>query len=65
MIIYTIENMTCGNCVRHITRAVQSVAPGAKVEADLSAHSVRIETSADETAIRRAVSDAGYAPRVE
>ncbi|MFT4248580.1 MAG: heavy-metal-associated domain-containing protein [Pseudomonas sp.] len=63
MITYTIENMTCGNCVRHITRAVQSVAPDARVEADLPAHSVRIETDADEAAIRHAVSEAGYTPR--
>ncbi|MEQ4574355.1 MAG: heavy-metal-associated domain-containing protein [Gammaproteobacteria bacterium] len=59
---YTIENMTCGGCVRHVTRAVQAVAPEAKVEADLPSHMVRIETSADEAAIRRALADAGYPP---
>ncbi|GHH51515.1 heavy-metal-associated domain-containing protein [[Pseudomonas] boreopolis] len=63
MIAYTIENMTCGGCVRHVTRAVQAVAPEAKVEADLPSHTVRIETSADEAAIRRALADAGYPPK--
>lgn len=62
MITYTIANMTCGNCVRHVTRAVQSVAPEAKLEADLPSHTVRIETDADEAAIRRALGEAGYAP---
>lgn len=63
MIHYTIQNMSCGNCVRHITRAVQAVAPDAKVEADLAEHRVRIETDADEAAIRRALADAGYPPQ--
>lgn len=62
MITYTIDNMSCGNCVRHITRAVQSVAPEARVEADLSQHSVRIDTRAEERAIRQALNEAGYPP---
>ncbi len=63
MIRYHIDNMTCGSCVRHITRAVQALAPAAKVEADLPSRSVRIDTDVDEAAIRRALGDAGYAPR--
>jgi copper chaperone len=63
MITYTIDNMTCGSCVRHITRAVHTIAPEAKVEADLPSHTVRIETNTDEVKIRSAVTDAGYTPR--
>ena len=62
MITYTIANMTCANCVRHVTRAVQSVAPEAHVETDLPQHRVRIETQVDESTIRQALQHAGYPP---
>jgi copper chaperone len=63
MLSYTIDAMTCGNCVRHITRAVQALAPTARIEADLPSHQVRIETDADAGAVRQALVDAGYPPR--
>lgn len=62
MIRYTVADMTCGNCVKHITRAVQGVTPDAKVDADLANHLVSIEGAADEHAIRAAITDAGYTP---
>jgi copper chaperone len=62
MITYFIENMTCSHCVARISRAIEAVAPQAKVEADLPTHTLRIETSSAEPAVRQAISDAGYPP---
>ena len=31
---FHIENMTCGGCVRSVTKAIQSVDPSAEVTAD-------------------------------
>lgn len=62
MIRYTIADMTCGNCVRHITQAVHTVAPDARVEADLAQHQLRIEGGADEAVVRAAIVEAGYTP---
>lgn len=55
-----IANMSCDGCVRSVTRAVQSVDPAAKVEADLPAHLVRLETRASQAAIQRVLAEVGY-----
>lgn len=55
-----IENMTCGGCARSVTKAIQSVDPDARVEANPPARAVKVETSADQAAILRALNEAGY-----
>lgn len=58
---FHIPAMTCGGCVRAITRAVAAVDPGARVEADLAARRVRIvpvDGTAD--AFEAALREAGY-----
>ena len=55
-----VENMTCGGCVRHVTQSVQSIDGNAKVDVDLVAKKVCVETSADLQAVLAAISDAGY-----
>ena len=39
---FHIENMTCGGCVRSVTKAIQSVDPGAEVTADPATHKVDV-----------------------
>lgn len=60
MLVLNVPDMSCGHCVATIEKAVHSVDPGAKVATDLAAKSVAIETNAAATAIREAMSDAGY-----
>lgn len=55
-----IEDMVCGGCARSVTKAIQSVDPNARVNADPAAHSVRIETSAAQAAILQALEKAGF-----
>lgn len=55
-----IENMTCGGCAKSVTRVIQSVDPNARIEADLAARSVRIETSVNLSALQQALDEAGY-----
>ncbi|MFT3998820.1 MAG: heavy-metal-associated domain-containing protein [Rhizobium sp.] len=55
-----IENMTCGGCARSVTKAIQSVDPGATVEADPSARTVKVETTATMAALRHVLEEAGY-----
>ena len=56
-----IPNMTCGGCLRSVTRAVQSVAPSAKVDANLAERRIRITGATDGTAVRAALAAAGFA----
>lgn len=61
MLSFHVPSMTCGGCVRAITRAVAAVDPAARVEADLAARIVRIDapaTGAD--AYSAALRAAGY-----
>ena len=62
MLIYRVNDMTCGHCVATITNAVRQQDANAQIEIDLPQHLVRIETSADAGGIEQAIRDAGYTP---
>jgi copper chaperone len=55
-----VEGMSCGGCVRSVTRSVQAVDGNAKVDVDLASKKVRVETQASLDAVKSAISDAGY-----
>lgn len=55
-----VEGMTCGGCVKGVTRSVQTVDSNAKVDVDLKSKKVRIDTSANLDAVTSAVVEAGY-----
>ncbi|HUH88836.1 MAG TPA: heavy-metal-associated domain-containing protein [Pusillimonas sp.] len=62
MLEFRVHDMTCNHCVGAITKAVKNAAPQASVEVDLAHHLVRIQGEADETAVRAAITEAGYTP---
>ncbi len=57
---FTIPNMACGGCARSVTKALQGVDADTKVEADLAAHRISVESPASEAALRAALTAAGY-----
>ena len=60
MLELNVPNMTCGGCARHVTQVVQSVDAAAKVDINLAARTVRIETGVDPQRIATAMDAAGY-----
>ncbi len=62
MIELTLPTMTCGHCVKTVTRTVQQVDPAATVEIDLAAQRVRIGSTRDAQAFGAALAWEGYAP---
>jgi len=56
----TVPNMACSACGETITNAVKAVDPVATVQADPKTKLVNIETQQSETAIKQAITDAGY-----
>ena len=62
MIELELPTMTCGHCVRTVTRTVQAVDAGAQVEVDLPAQRVRIQSQQPREAFERALAEEGYAP---
>ena len=58
----TIGGMTCANCARHVTEAIQDVpgVAGASVQLDAGRATVRWKTAANVAAVVEAVKEAGY-----
>lgn len=55
-----VENMSCGHCVGAVTKAVQAIDAGAKVEVDLASKSVRIDSASALAPLKSAIADAGF-----
>lgn len=62
-----VSGMTCGNCARQVTEAIQSVAGVQSASVDLATGEAAIiwqpGATADEGAVYRAIRQAGYEPR--
>ena len=61
MIELNVKDMTCGQCVAAVTRAVKAADPRANVEVDLESKRVRVEGGRSADALIRSLSEAGYA----
>jgi len=62
MIEFQIDDMTCGGCASTITRAVRSLDRAAKVEIDLPARRVRVESPLGPVKLVAAIRSAGFTP---
>lgn len=63
MLVYRVDDMTCGHCVGTITKAVRAADATAKLEIDLGQHLVRIEPGqARPEQLKHAIAEAGYTP---
>lgn len=60
---FHIENMTCGGCVRGVTKAIQTVDPQAEINADPPTRKLEVNTSASREQIETALNDAGFPPK--
>jgi len=57
---FHIQNMTCGGCVRGVTRAIQSVDPQARVQADVPARRVQVVSEQPREIVEAALTKSGY-----
>ncbi|MGE8541453.1 heavy-metal-associated domain-containing protein [Acinetobacter sp. ANC 3813] len=56
----SIDAMTCGGCARSVTATIKDVDPNAKVDIDVAAKLVSVETAADQQKILDALADDGF-----
>ena len=56
----SVQNMTCGGCVRSVTRAVQTIDADAKVQVDLASGKVAIEGSGQPAEYANVLAQAGF-----
>ncbi len=63
MIKLNVPDMACGGCARSVTKAVQSIDPTARVEANPEARELRLDTMAREEEILAILEKAGFPAR--
>jgi copper chaperone len=60
---FEIQSMTCGHCASRVAQAVRNLDTQARIEVDLQARTVRIETTEDRSSVVAALAEAGYPPK--
>lgn len=61
---FYVENMTCGSCIRHVTRAITTIDPNAMVEVDIAGKQISVDTVASAQAVELALAADGYPARL-
>jgi copper chaperone len=61
--IFLVDGMTCGHCVKAVTRAVGALDPSAHVVVDLGAGRVEIDSKLDPESLEAAIRAEGYTVR--
>ena len=59
-----VDDMTCGHCAGTIKQAVETAIPGTHVDADPATKLLSIQGTADLSAVKTIVTEAGYTPSV-
>jgi copper chaperone len=57
---FSVPDMMCDRCVASISGAVRALDPAARVQADLAAHTVTIESATAAAALKDAIEAAGF-----
>ncbi|MBV4533034.1 cation transporter [Pseudomonas sp. SWRI107] len=60
MQVFNVQGMTCGHCVKAVTRAVQEKDAAAQVEVDLAARQVRVQSVLEAPQLLAAIREEGY-----
>ncbi|MCW8039657.1 MULTISPECIES: heavy-metal-associated domain-containing protein [Acinetobacter] len=55
-----IDAMTCGGCARSVTATIKDVDPNAKVDIDVAAKLVEVESSEEQQKILDALAEDGF-----
>lgn len=60
MQVFNVQGMTCGHCVKAVTRAVQEQDAEARIEVDLAGKQVKVQSALAAEAILAAIREEGY-----
>ena len=58
--IYNVSPITCGQCVRTITQALQAIDPGARVHVDIAEGTVDVDGALDSDTVIATLALHGY-----
>ncbi len=62
---FTVNGMTCDNCVHHVTEAIKGVPGVTSVEVSLASKSAKVDGDFDATKVVAAVVEEGYEAAVK
>ncbi len=57
---FTVSGMTCGGCIKAVTKAIQSADPQAQVKVDLDSQTIELETQLNSNEAQQLITDAGF-----
>lgn len=57
---FNLPDMSCGHCVGVVTRAIQALDPDARIDIDLPAHQLRVQSAQPQETLAHALAEAGY-----
>jgi copper chaperone len=60
MLSLKVSGMTCGGCIKAVTKAIQSQDPNATVQADLGTQIVSLKTTLSQVQVSQLITDAGF-----
>lgn len=60
---FIIPSMSCGGCEGRIAQALKQLDAQARIEVDIPARTVRIDSTEDRAAVAEALTEAGYPPK--
>jgi copper chaperone len=60
MIEFQVEGMSCQHCVGAVTKAIHALDAGARVDVDLDAARVRVQSQEKADRLGAAIAEAGY-----
>ena len=60
MLSLKVSDMTCGGCIKAVTKAIQAQDPSATVQADLATQIVSLETTLSQAQASQLIKDAGF-----
>jgi copper chaperone len=59
---FEVQDMTCGGCANAITRAVTAADPAAKLDIDVAAKIVKVESAQPAASVQAVIEAAGFHP---
>lgn len=60
MQMFNVKGMTCAHCERAVIQAIRSLDAQAKVDVELNAGRVRVDSNLEPASIRAAIEEEGY-----
>ena len=58
-----VDGVHCGSCANRITRAIQEIGPGARVQVTVATGAVEVDAALERAAVAAAIEGAGFSLR--